>query len=481
MFRNTFSSLPCGVKASLALFFANVVTKGIAYISTPLYTRMLSAEEYGQVSVFLTWEQVFGIVAMFCLSAGVFNNGMLDYQDRRDEYSFSMLILSNLITICFFGTLLYLYPFLKAWIGLDWLFMLLMGGLFLLQPAYNFWTGRQRYELKYKASTAWTIALACLSPAVALICILCFRRSRLYARIFGAYIPLLLIYIGFYIYLAVKAHGKVKIKYWKEAFLFNLPLIPHYLSTNLLGSADKLMISRLVGDTATAYYSVAYSVASVATIVWTAVNASLIPYTYEKCKEEDYHAVSVVTLPILTFFAVVCLLVVLFAPEVVAVMARADYAEAVYAIPPVVGGVFFQVQYFIYANIVYYYKKPKYVMYASVSSVALNIFLNFICISRFGYIAAGYTTFVCYFLQVVLDYLAMRKVVGRFVYDMRYLGLLSACMTAAVLLSSLLYGYAILRYAIIVLILVAGIRNRKRLIKLLTDLKSDMVKGRDRI
>ena len=54
-----------GVKASLAFFIANVITSGISYITTPIYTRMLTTDEFGAVSVFLTWLNLFGIIAMF--------------------------------------------------------------------------------------------------------------------------------------------------------------------------------------------------------------------------------------------------------------------------------------------------------------------------------------------------------------------------------------------------------------------------------
>lgn len=457
--------MPKGAKASIALLFANIVSKGIAYITTPLYTRLLTPDEYGQVSVFLTWVQVFGIVAMFCLSYGVFNNGMIDYKNERDEYSFSMLILSNLITFVFSIALLGLYPLIKDIIGIDFSFLVLMCVLFMFQPAYNFFISRKRYELKYKSTMIWTIISAVASPLVALVCILNFE-NRLYARVFGAELTLIVIYIGFYIYIAVKGRGKFTTKYWKTAFLFNLPLIPHYLSTHLLGSSDKVMISSLIGDSATAYYSVAYSVASVATIVWTAVNSSLIPYTYEKCEKKDYKSISNITLPILTVFAAVCIFVVMLAPEVVAIMATEDYIEAIYVIPPVVGGVFFQVQYYIYANIIYYYKKPKYVMFASVTATALNIILNYIFIPRYGYIAAGYTTIFCYLVQASADYFALRRVVSEKIYNMKYIGVLSLVVVAVSLLSNFIYTMPIIRYAVMLAILIFSIIFRNRLIEL---------------
>lgn len=437
-------------------------------MTTPIFTRVLTSDEYGQVSVFLSWQQLLGIAAMFNLSGGVFNNGMVDFPKQRDEYSYSLLVLSNIITLACFGIVMVLYPIIGRWIKLDRPLIVLMFSVFLVQPAYLFWYSRQRYELKYKATLFWVAIIAVISPAFAIISIQRFQESRVYARLFGAEVPLLFVYCGFYFYLRIKAHGKIETRFWKEAFLFNLPLLPHYLSSNILHNSDRVMISHLAGETATAYYSVAYSVASVVSIVWSAVNGSLLPYTYEHCKIKDYASISKVTQPLLTAFAGVCVLLIMLAPEVVAVMATADYQQAIYVIPPVVAGIFFLVQYYVYGNIVYYYKKPKYVMYASVLSAIANVFLNWLFIPRFGFIAAGYTTLVCYLLQAAIDYFAMKKVVGERVYNMRYLGVLSACVILVVPVAEFLYGYVVIRYLLVAGLLAVGFRYRKQIVSMLT-------------
>lgn len=468
-------NMPKAVKASIAFFAANIVIKGIAYISTPLYTRLLSTDEYGQTSVFLAWFQVFGIIAMFCLSAGVFNNGMIDYPDKRDEYSFSMLILSNVITLCFSIILLSFYPLIKGIIKLTLPLVILMCVLFFFQPAYNFWVAKQRYEFKYKFTVLWSVLSALLSPTVAIFCILIFPEHKLYARIFGAEVALLVIYIGFYFYLAYKVKFLINTKYWKHALLFNLPLIPHYLSTYLLASSDRLMISYIVNDSATAYYSVAYSVASVITIVWSAANASLLPFTYEKCAERDYKTISKVTLPILAVFGVSCFLIILLAPEVVMIMATKDYTEAIKVIPPIVGGVFFQVHYYIFANILYYFKKPNFVMIGSITATLLNIVLNYIFIKKYGYTAAGYTTIFCYFIQAIIDYLAMRYVVKESVYNMKLITIMSAAIIIVSILGNLLYRFLYPRYIIVLLITVLGIIYHKTIIGMFTGIKKNEV------
>lgn len=105
------------MKLSVAFFMSIVVSMGISYITIPFLQDCSPPGEYGHVPIFTTWVSIFGILAMFNFSAGVFNNGMLDYPDKRDEYSFSMLILSNFITLVFFCILLAIYPIIKSWLG----------------------------------------------------------------------------------------------------------------------------------------------------------------------------------------------------------------------------------------------------------------------------------------------------------------------------------------------------------------------------
>ena len=459
---------PEGVKASFAYFFASVVNSGIAYITMPIFTRLLTADQFGKVSVYQTWESVLGIIAMFCLSSGVFNNGMIDYKDDRDVYSFSLLVLSNIITIVFAFVFLCVYHWFPNIFGFSLPLVFVMFLCFFLQPAYNFWMARQRYEFKYKKLSLIMISVAILAPLCAIVGLLKIKGNPVNIRIITGKIPFILLYVVIYIYIIKKAHGHLKIAYWKSAFLFNLPLIPHYLSSLLLNSCDKIMISYMVGDSATAYYSVAHSVAAIATIVWSAANSSLIPYTYEKCEKKEYKAISKVTLPLLFLFGIACCLIILLAPEVVAVMATKDYQEAIYVIPPIVGGVFFQVQYFIYANIIYYFKKPRYVMYASVTSMMLNLILNYLFINKYGYLAAGYTTLICYFIQATLDYIGLKKVLKTPVYNMRVIGMLSLLMILISIISVILYRYnSLIRYVILFACAIISYVNRKKIIMII--------------
>ena len=392
---------------------------------------------------------------MFCLSYGVFNNGMSDYPNKRSEFSFSLLILSNLITVLFSMLFFIIFPFIKDILGMDYPLAILMCVLFFFEPAYNMWFTREKFEYKFKYVVIVSIVLALLSSITPILLILiCNDSNKLYLRIFGSQIPLITIYILFYYHFWSSNNYSFKTQYWKAAFLFNLPLIPHYLSIYVLNSSDKIMISNLIGNTPTAFYSIAHSVSGVSLIIWTAANSSLVPFTYNKCKSNDYDSINQVSMALLYCFLFVCISVVLFAPEIIFLMAPSDYYDSVYVVPPLVCGVFFQAQYYMYANIIYYHKKPNYVMYGSLSATFFNLLLNYIFIKRFGYIAAGYTTLFCYSLQAFVDFYFLKRVVNQPVFSFKKIFLVSLLFVSFSLFCSIIYSFFIFRYFIAIIFLI---------------------------
>lgn len=456
--------MPTAVKASIAFLIMSIIEKSLVFITSPIYTRMLTQGEYGEVSVFLSWQGMLGIIAMFCLSYGVFNNGMIDYEDDRDGYSFSMLILSNLITlIC--GVILYvLYPYIYTVVNIDPELLLFMFLIFFTQPAFSFWMARQRFEYKYKAMSVIVVSSSFLSSILSIVLIVLFPEHRVYARLMGGLSVFVIIYCIFYTYIAIKAHCKIKIIYWKDAFLFNVPLIPHYLSGHILNNSNRIIIASLVSSAAAAKYSIAYTIGLAVTIIWFSINSSLVPYTYEKCKNQDFAALAHTTNFIILFYGIMCGILILLAPEMLKIMAPPSYYECVFIIPPIIGGVFFMSMYFIFANVIYYYKRPKYVMYASVFSASINIAMNYFLIPLYGYFVAGYTTLVSFALQSVLDYYAMKKVIKVNIYNIRFLAILGICVFCISLFSGFLYYSNSLRYTLIVFCCIVLFLFRTRLI-----------------
>lgn len=62
---NKYRSMSAPAKASLWFVICSVLQKGIAFLTTPLFTRVLSQEEYGTVSIYNSWLAVITILATF--------------------------------------------------------------------------------------------------------------------------------------------------------------------------------------------------------------------------------------------------------------------------------------------------------------------------------------------------------------------------------------------------------------------------------
>ena len=247
-----------------------------------------------------------------------------------------------------------------------------------------------------------------------------------------------------------------------------------------MNGCDKIMITSLINESATAYYGVAYTVAAVVSVFWTSLNSSLVPFTYERCKRKDYRAIEKTIEPLWYCFAIVCFLLMVFAPEVMSMLAPEEYKAGMYVIPPVIGGVFFQALYYSFANINYYYKKTKYVMYASLIAAIVNIILNYLLIPIYGFVIAGYTTLVSYMIQAAIDYYAMQKVIkemdeGENCFHLKNIITISSIVVGVACVFPLCYSNDIIRFSVLGIMAVFLVLFRKK-VKVLVNMMISLLK-----
>ena len=264
--------------------------------------------------------------------------------------------------------------------------------------------------------------------------------------------------------------------YWQYAVKFNTPLIPHYLSLIVLGQSDRIMIKHFCGDSDAGIYSFAYQIASAINVLIAAINGSRVPWTYEQLKSRIYDRLKKITNALVVLMAGITLLICLVSPEIIGILGTADYKVAVYVIPVVTLGVFFTFIYDIYASVEFYFGATKYVMYASVIGAVLNIILNTIFIPMFGFIAAAYTTLVCYIIFMVMHYVFSRKVlieqdIKDAVYDNRSVFLLSAIILIICLISMVTFNYMPVRIVLIVVIIAVCVLKRNTIKGIITSIK----------
>ena len=471
-----YNDIPVAAKATLWFMFAGIVQKTISVLTTPIFTRLMSTDQYGQYTVYNSWLQIFTIICTLRLNWSVFNKGMSKFKDGRDDYAATM----QTVTLGISCILLIVYLVFRTQINrlteLPTFIMLAMIVELMFTPAIDFWTVRKRYEYQYKPVVIRTLVMAGINAALGVAAVLIFDEKG-YARILSCILVNVVFGVTLFTYNLRRAKKPFVREYAKFAILFNLPLLLHYFSQYILDQFDKFMIQKMVGFSAAALYGVAYSAGLLMKIVTNSINQALIPWQYSQLEKKEVRHLDDTLFVILIFVGAVSVVFSAVAPELMSVFAGSKYREAMYVIPPVAVGMFFLFAYTAFANSEFFFDLNKFTMFISMGGALLNVILNYFGIKLFGYIAAAYTTLICYIVFSVSHYIYMSVGVNRkmgidLLPNLKRFILLGAVITACGVSVTLIYDKVVIRYGIVAVLLAAALIKRQYLISILRSLRN---------
>ena len=470
-----YGSLSKPAKASFWFIACYVVQRGIQFIGMPIYTRIMSTEEYGVYSVFLSWFNLICVFSSLGIYNGTFNKAMVKYEDERDRYISSIQWLTLVVGLAFSVIILAFSNIITEKTGYSLKFQLLMCIHLILFPSLQYWSQKQRFLFEYKKLVAITLvnSVASLAMGVVFVSISTDKSFALIAVTVGVQAV-----INGALFVSLQKKGKIfyKREFWFWTTVTALPLIPHYLSEILLGHADRLMIRQMCGASQAGIYNILYQISMVMTIIRTGINGSFTPWLYYSLREEKYKDIHQVTKMITLFMASMTLFFMLIGPEILKIAAPPSYYKAVVGIPAIMIGCFFIYIYVLFLNIEIYFEQNQFVAVASITAAIVNVTLNYFCINEFGYIAAAYTTMVSYMLMAVMHYVFMRKIAKRkqgiaSIFDIQFILICSIALLifGAALLK--LYEMLILRWIIIAIFCAVLLRERKNIMIMVSVLK----------
>lgn len=456
-FRAKYKKMSAPAKAAVWFVVCNILNKGISLLATPILTRIMSTDQYGSFSVFQSWVSIMTVFCTLNLFSGAYGRGRLDFKGEEMQLESALLALSTVLTLVIFAVFCFAPDFLSSVMGLSPFLAVLLFAEIALNSATNFWTTRMRFEYRYRALVAVTLGSNIFSLGAGVLAILSTDakvEARVIMDVIAKGLP------GVILMVLIFARGRCFFnkKYWKYGLGFTLPLLPHFLSHYVLNQSDRLMISQMVNNSAAALYSVSYSIAMALVIVVTAINDSYCPYTFQELDEGRVDGVRKSGYLILALVAALTVMVMAFAPEILAVFAGPEYSDAVDIIPPLSASVFFIFYYSMMSNLEYFYKKTGLITVASVASAVLNVALNLLLIPRFGYKAAAWTTLASYMMLAFMHWVFSARIcrieLGCQVYSTRYLLLSVALVLIVTVGMDLIYGMVLVRYAILLIIAV---------------------------
>lgn len=466
--------IPIEVKSATVYTFSTLFSRGLAIITVPIFTRLMTTSQIGIVNLYNSWYSMISAIATLSLTSGGYVVALREYESNRDGYQSSVLSLTSLISLLLVGVYLVNPSLWSKLLGLPSGLIILMLIGFLFAPARDFWLARQRYEYKYKLSGFVMMGSALIASLLSILTVIKLSavEENLVAegRLYSNY---LIIYgVSAVIWFCTMLKGKTFFnkEYWKLSLSLSLPLVGYSVASQILTVSDRMMISQMVGNSAVGIYSTLYTVSSLSLLVWQAVHSSFVPYIFRNI-ENGVDGIKRVSSQLMTFYAAVAVLMTFLAPEIVRILATEEYYEAIYIMPPIAAGVFFTSFANLYSDIAVYYKKTKYVMYPAIIAAVSNLILNYIFIKIYGYMAAAYTTLFSYILFALFQGVWAKKICKEYgiesgtIYNDRYMIALAVITTLISLSGILFYDNTILRYGVVILLAVVCAVIGKKVIK----------------
>lgn len=467
-----YKSLSRSVKASLWFVVSNIMLKGISFITLPLFSRILTTEEYGMVSVYQSWVSLVAIITTLTIWGGVFNVSMAKFPERQATIVSSFQGLALTITGAFMAVSCLFIQTEEKLFGMPFFLVICMFVEIAVQIPFNLWAAQERYNYDYQRLISVTVITTILNPILGYAAIIACPGARAEARIVSNLLIQVVVGVFFGIINQHKGKHFFDRRLWHYALTFNVVLIPHYLSMQVLSQSDRIMISDICGSGDAGIYSVAYNFALLLNLFTNGVNSSLTPHIYKALKEEKKGKLAKQTTGVVLLIALLAIAMICFMPDLFYLMLPESYYPALTVIPPVTASAFFMFLYPLFGSVEFYYERKQYVTISSILGAVLNVVLNYIFIRLTGFVAAAYTTLFCYVMFAVFHYFFMKKIlreeqVQEQIYDSKSILIISIGVIAFSELMVPLYKWRFARWCIIALTMILGIIKRKWIIGIL--------------
>lgn len=433
------------LRAGAWYIFSSVMVKSISVLTMPIFTRMMTTEEYGIVSTFTTW---YSLLSVFCTLNLTYSIGRAkqDFPGKLEYYIGSMQMLAAMATLCIVAViLLFIEPAAEVMeLSMPGVILLLVYLLF--SPAISFFQNGFRYRYCYKENVAiaWYVTVSSVTLSLLLIAAVDYDRAIL--RMIGIVFPVASLSIAFWIFSIRKGVVKPDREFWLYGMKLSLPLVLHTVSLNILAQSDRIFIVKLCGASDAGVYSLVYSYGVLISIITNAIAEGWLPWFHDSYFAQEFDAISKNVKPIVILGCYLALGCIALAPELVLLLGGERYMAGIKCVPPVVLGVLCQYVYTHYVNIELHLKKTKFVSMGTIFAAGLNMILNALFIPVFGFVAAAYTTLLSYICLLFIHCFITKKILKVKLYDDVFMFAaigVTAFVSAGVALT---YDHIVIRY-----------------------------------
>lgn len=463
-------STSLALKAGFWYVLSTFLVKGLSFITTPIFSRLMSKEDYGEFSNFASWMATLLIIT----GAELYNTVGRAYYDFRDDYD--KYVSTVTVASCGMTCMMYILALLGGeavtnFLGIPEQYIHILFFILMFQSCKQIFMAKERTLYRYKAVAVISVFNLLIPTIIAVVMVLLAEENqRLSARIYGFYVPSALIGMGCAVVLLIKGKG-FDFKYCKYAFSLSLPLLVHYLSAHLLTSSNTIVTKQVLGAEAVSQVSIASSANHILTILLQSISGAMTTWLMDNLEQKNSKATRKGILVYVFGIFVLAFGVMLFAPEVIWLLGGAKYADSVILMPGMVVAVLIQSVTTIFTIILTYQKAvTKTALYTTCISV-ICVIAKALLLPICGVNILPYINIFCFGVLFFINYYLVKKAGCAEYVNLK--GILCIILVAFISMLSCyyLYNHNVIRYSLIGILVIAVLfvmyRYREKIISII--------------
>lgn len=407
-------------KNTIIITIGKICTQLITFFLLPLYTGILSTEEYGTVDLLNTLVSLLLPIVTFQVEQAVFRE-LIEVRGKKDKES---RIISSAVITVIFQCIVYLIIFalISPFINNHYKFFLatnVVANIFLsllLQIARGFGDNK-KYAFASFISALSTIVFNVLF----LVVIKLGANGMLLGTMLGQIVATIYLFISLklYKYLKVKDYKKEVIKsLWK----YSLPLIPNAISWWVFNASDRVIASAFLGVDQNGILAASLKFSAVFITFYNIFNMSWtesISIAIKDADVSDYF--NRMFNIVLRLFTAMGIGMIACMPFVFPIMINEKFSAGYGLVPISIIGSLFNVVVGLISVIYVAEKNTKAIASTSIVSAVINIIVHLVLIKFMGLYAAVISTFVAFFVMSIYRLMDASKRYFKIKIDMKFI------------------------------------------------------------
>lgn len=396
------------LKNTLIILFGKVCTQLISYLLLPVYTTVLTTEEYGTVDLLITYIALIAPITTLQMEAAVFRFLIDVRQDSRGVYRIitnSLICIGGTIGIALIGYTI-LVAFLEFRYAIPFAVCILANALIsiFLQIARGL-GDNITYAVGSAISGIFTIVFNILFIVVFPFGIVGMLSATALAQILGT----------IYIIIKLKIFRFINFRYFdflviKEMLRYSLPLIPNSLSWWIISVSDRTLVTVFLGVQANGLLAVATKFATIIVNVFAIFNLSWTESVAVHIHDKDGDRyISRISNQCFKLFGAGGVLLILGCGLFFDYLIGPDFLEAYDLIPILVIGSVLNVLQTLYGIIYIGLKDTKQTSKSSLMAALVNLAIDLLLINVIGLYAAAISTVCAMLFLSVYRYIDVNK------------------------------------------------------------------------